>query len=186
MVYYTHWIVSKEIIFEYVSHNDHSLIYKLYNNEHIDKTFILIYHNEYKFTIVRETDFDMTIFENNPKAYFNDSVSSTNEYNGSECIRLQRSMGCHKYISADNSIEAYKVFNNMNLNVNDLAKRENIGMEQVVYHFAPNLYAVNICTMYDYIKTGENKPYSSYIYIKYNDDTYEIRYELNKGNVYFM
>ncbi len=186
MVYYTHWIVSEEIIFEYVTHNDHYLIYKLYNNEHTDKTFILIYHDEYKFTIVRETDFDMTIFENSPKAYFNHSVSSRNEFNsGSEYIRLERSIGCHKYISADNSIEAYKVFNTMNLNVNDLAKRENMGMAQVVYHFAPNLYAVNICTMYHY-DLDMNNPDSSYIYIKYNDDTYQIRYEFNKGDVYFM
>ena len=188
MVYYTHSVSHEDIMFEYVTHTDQYFIYKLYNTLYSDKSFLLIYHNVHKFTIIRESRFDMNMFERNPEVYFKSKVSSRNEYqNGSELICLERSMGVHKYMAAENDIEKYKALHetHVNVNVNDIIAQENPLLGPAVYHFVPNMYVVNICTMYDF-ENGENKPYCSYIYIKYNDDTYQIRYELNGGNVYFM
>ncbi len=186
MVFYTHSVIDENIMFEYITHTDTYFIYKLYNTLYSDKSFLLIYHNVHKFTIIRESRFDMTMFERNPEVYFKSKVSSRIEYqNGSEMICLERSMGCHKYMAAENDIEKYKALHEIHVNVNDAIAKEDPYLGRYIYHFAPNMYAVNICTMYDF-ENGENKPYSSYIYIKYNDDTYQIRYELNKGNVYFM
>lgn len=187
MVYYTHSVSHEDIIFEYITHHDNYFIYKLYNARYSDKSFLMIYHNVHKFTVIRESRFDMSMFESNPEVYFKSKVSSRNEYqNSSEFVCLERSMGAHKYMSAENDIEKYKALNETHVNVNDLIAQENSLLGPVVYHFAPNMYVVNICTMYNTDDNGENKPYSSYIYIKYNDDTYQIRYELNHGNVYFM
>ncbi len=187
MVYYTHYVIDKDIIFEYITHNDNYFIYKLYNTLYSDKSFLLIYHNVHKFTVIRESCFDMSMFERNPEVYFTTNISSRNEYqNSSEFVCLERSMGAHKYMSAENDIEKYKALHEEDINVNDVIFKENSLLGPTLYHFAPNIYVVNICTMYNTDDNGENKPYSSYIYIKYNDDTYQLRYEINCGNVYFM
>jgi hypothetical protein len=187
MVYYTHYVVDEDINFEYITHNDTYFIYKLYNAQYSDKSFLLLYHNMHGFNIIRESQFDMSTFESTPEIYFDYEFSSRFEYaNSSYNICLERSMGAHKYMAAENDIEKYKALNETHVNVNSVIAQENSLLGPAVYHFAPNMYVVNICTMYNYLENGENKPYSSYIYIKYNDDTYQIRYELNGGNVYFM
>lgn len=187
MVYYKHYVANEDIIFEYLTHNDIYFIYKLYNAKYLDNSFLLIYHNVHKFTIIRESKFNMITFESTPEIYFDYEFSSRFEYtNGSYNICLERSMGAHKYTSANNDIEKYKTLNETHVNVNNIICQENSILGPSVYHFAPNMYCVNICTMYDYSENSENKPYSSYIYIKYNDDTYQVLYQLNKGNVYFM
>lgn len=189
MVYYTHYVSDEDIIFEYITHNDTYFIYKLYNAQYSDKSFLLIYHNVHKFTVIRESIFNMSTFESTPEIYFNYESSSRFEYtNSSYNSYLERSMGAHKYTSANNDIERYKALHNtdINININDVAKKEDMLLGPYIYHFAPNMYCVNICTMYSNDDNGKNKPYSSYIYIKYNDDTYQVLYQLNKGNVIFM
>ena len=187
MVYYTHYVSDEDIIFEYITHSDNYFIYKLYNIKYSDKSFLLIYHNVHKFTIIRESRFNMSTFKSTPEIYFDYEFSSRFEYtNSSYNICLERSMGAHKYTSANNDIEKYKRLYEQKINVNDAIAKENCLLGPSVYHFAPNMYCVNICTMYSNDDNGENKPYSSYIYIKYNDDTYQVLYQLNKGNVYFM
>ena len=187
MVYYSHYVIHEDIMFEYITHNDNYFIYKLYNTLYPEKSFLLLYHTLYGFSVIRESRFDINIFETNPKIYFKFMVSSRNEYqNGSELICLERSMGAHKYMIAEEDIEKYKVLHSQHINVNNVIFKEDSLLERYIYHFAPNMYCVNIYTMYDFNENGENKPYSSYIYIKYNEHTYQIRYELNNGNIYFM
>ncbi len=187
MVYYTHWVGSTSIIFEYITHNDSYFIYRLYNHDYADKTFLLIYHNNHGFTVIREINFDMNKFEENPKTYFMYNISSRNEYlNTSETTGLERSIGQHKYTAADNDIDKYTKMleENPNMNINNIHIQENGMLGAHIFHFAPNIYCANICTMYQSNK--ENKAYLSYIYIKYNKDKYQVHYELNNGNPYFM
>jgi hypothetical protein len=184
MVYYTHYVVDKKIMFEYLTHTDTYFIYKLYNTDYSDKSFLMIYHNEYGFNVIRETKFNMNDFETNFEKYFNYEISSRKEYiNNREYIPLERQFGCHKYKCAKNDIEKYKsmLVENPSINVNSLIQQESGILGTHIYHFVPNIFCVNICSMYK-----NNESYSAYILVEYNGNSFQLRYECNNETVYFM
>ncbi len=184
MVYYTHSIIDKTMMFEYVTHTDSYFIYKLYITDYPDKTFLMLYHNDCGFNVIRESKFNMSDFEMNFKSYFNYDISSRKEYNKSrEFIPLERQFGCHKYDSAENDIKKYKklLLEDSSININILNQKENGLLGQHIYHFVPNIFCVNIGTMY-----RNNEVDSSYIIVEYNEMTFQLRFERNNNDVYFM
>ncbi len=184
MVYYTHYFVDKKIIFEYVTHSDTYFIYKLYNTDYTDKTFLMIYHSECGFNVIRESKFNISDFETNFKSYFNYEISSRKEYNSSrEFIPLERQFGCHKYDSAENDIKKYKklLLEDSSININILNQEENGMLGAHIFHFVPNIFCVNIGTMY-----RNNQVESSYILVECDGKSFQLRYEHNNNDLYFM
>ena len=184
MVYYTHYVVDKKMIFEYVTHSDTYFIYKLYYTDYPDKTFLMIYHDECGFNVIRESKFNISDFETNFKSYFNYEISSRKEYNNiRQFIPLERQFGIHKYDSAEKDIKKYKKLleENRSININELNQQENGMLGAHIYHFVPNIFCVNIGTMYI-----NNEADSAYILVEYNEKSFQLRFERNNGDLYFM
>ncbi len=188
MVYYTHCVVDKKIIFEYVTHNESYFIYKLYNTDYPEKTFLMIYHKDCGFNVIRESKFNMSDFESNFKSYFNSEISSRHEYNSSRgfmpgFMPLERQFGSYKYEKASEDIEKYKkmIQEDSSANINRINQEENGHLGAHIFHFVPNIFCVNIGSMY-----GNNEIDSSYILVEYNGDSFQLRYEHNNGDLYFM
>ncbi len=189
MVYYTHYVVDEKIMFEYITHNDIYFIYKLYNTDYVntdypDKTFLMLYHNEFGFNVICESKFNINDFESNFEKYFNYEISSRNEYNKCrEFIGLERQFGTHKYECAKNNIDKYKKLlqEDSSTNINLLIQQESGILGTHIYHFAPNIFCVNIGTMYK-----NNEVDSAYILIEYNEKSFQLRFERNDNDVYFM
>lgn len=196
MVYYTHSVIEDYIIFDYITHNDDYFVYKLYNQNYMNRTFILIYHKDHSFNVLSENNFNLNDFQTNPQNYFHYNISSKNDYvNSLENIPLERTFGTHKYIKIQDELSNCEELYNNNININQIYKSENNSLSlnkdyQNIYHFAPNFFCVNIGTNYsiDNIDNNINKNEieSAYIIIKYNEDYYQLRYEFNRGNVCFI
>ncbi len=188
MVYYTHSIIDEKMVFEYVTHNNSYFIYKLYNSDYPEKTFLMIYHIDCGFNVIRESKFNMNDFETNFKSYFNYDISSRHEYNSSRgftngFMPVERQFGCHKYEAVAKDIEKYKklLLDDPSTNINLINQEENGIIGAHIFHFVPNIFCVNIGTMY-----RNNEIDSSYILVEYNGDSFQLRYEQNNGDLYFM